>query len=122
METPLKSSPSNKPFLEYLTKFTELKPQPSSYEQLISSGILIDLFSLIPKFKLTGQTEDNPKSFTTKFNNFKILFQSIESYWNNNLNCEIDSSDIDLVEICHSGCQVEIDKILELFVKTTAQA
>ena len=97
MDTPLKTAPNNQPFLEYLTKFTELNPQPTSYSHLINSSVLIDLFSLIPKFKLISQTEDSPTNFTQKFNNFKILFQSIEAYWNTNLNCEIDASDIDLV-------------------------
>ena len=31
MDTPLKTTPNNQPFLEYLTKFTELEAQPTSY-------------------------------------------------------------------------------------------
>jgi hypothetical protein len=51
--------------------------------------ILSELFQLIKGFKLVGEFDENPKTFSHKFSNLKVLFQSIERYWNENLEKEI---------------------------------
>lgn len=51
-----------------------------------------------------------------------MLFKSIERFWSNILGVEIEGEEIDLVEVGRSGSAEEVEKLLELFVKTAVQA
>lgn len=72
----------------------------------------MDLFLLVKGFKIRSAFEEQPKTFAHRFTNLKILMESIEEYWNEKLQCEIESKDIDIVQIGKYGGLSEIEKIL----------
>lgn len=65
---------------------------------------------------------DVPRTFSHRLTHLKVLFKSIEKFWSNILGVEIEGEEIDLVEVGRSGSPEEVEKLLELFVKTAVQA
>lgn len=63
-----------------------------------------------------------PRTFSHRLTHLKVLFKSIERFWSNILGVEIEGEEIDLVEIGRSGSAEEVEKLLELVVKTAVQA
>lgn len=59
--------------------------------------MLLDLVRLIKDFSIVGGYEDNPRTFAHRFTNLKVLFKSIEYFWQNVLACEVEGEEIDLV-------------------------
>lgn len=83
---------------------------------------MLELALVIKDFICVGEVVDVPRTFSHRLTHLKVLFKSIERFWSNILGVEIEGEEIDLVEVGRSGSAEEVEKLLELFVKTAVQA
>lgn len=110
------------PFLEYLAQFSLPTACPPALEHLADGVFMLRLCELIKDFVMVGEVVEAPRTLSQRLSNLKVLFRSIERFWNAVLGAEIEGEEIDLVEAGRSGNAEEITRLLELLVKTAVQA
>lgn len=91
------------PYLQYFTQFHSIPNRLAKMEDFADGVFLIEFARLIEGFQLESDVFDIPRTLQQRYANLKNLFRSIETYWNKNLETEIEGEEIRLVEIARNG-------------------
>ena len=92
------------PYIEYFEALCGKEEAPATLAELIDCTKLSEILAHIPEFPSLS-LEHHPQTFSEVFANLKDLYKKVEEFWNVTLDRELDTEEIDLVDIAHNKNQ-----------------